>query len=112
MIKGDSQPVKVTINIKNEPVKLGDNDKLTFSVRYAPNSEQYIFQKTKEDMEYNEERKCYEFMIEPEDTKQVELIENFRNLYYDLQFEGMLNGKKIVKTLKRGMLYLTYEITN
>ena len=111
MIKGDSQPIKIDFCIDGVRTKIGDSDELYFTVKYDSEDEDYIFQKTKANMEYNEQEKCYEFMIEPEDTKDVELIEGYRNLYYDLQFSGMFDGKKIVKTLDRGILYLTYEIT-
>ncbi len=48
MIKGDSQLLRITIKINNEPVKLGDNDKITFTTKYSPEDENYIIQKGKE----------------------------------------------------------------
>ena len=112
MIKGDTQLIKIYFTVDCTPTKLGENDELYYTVKKEYDDEFYIFQKSKSDMEYNEEEQCYELCIEPEDTKDIELIDGFTNLYYDLQFVGTYNGKNITKTLDRGTLYLTYDITN
>ena len=106
MVRGDTKFLTFTrINADNESI-LEKADAIYFTVKAAPvtvNSEEYVIQKTIEDMDFDEETGKYSFTIEPEDTDEL----NWTTFKWDLQ----VNHGGIKKTVASGNLVITPEVT-
>ena len=79
-------------------------DKIFFSVKNKPEQSEVVFQKTIDDMEFDEEYE-YHFTIEPEDTDPLNFHDKY---YYDL--EVIDDGVKT--TISYGRFILDPEVTH
>lgn len=78
-------------------------DKIYFTVKWSPEDEDYLFQKTKDDIAFDTNTYEYSIQIAPEDTNKLE----YGDYVYDI--EVIKNGEK--RTIARGTYRITWEST-
>lgn len=104
--KGDTFEFCFQRKNKNKEVITTKPDKMYFSVKEDINSKDVLFQKRLSDstISYNEETYYYNITIDPSDTDNL----NLGDYYYDIE---IIDNNK-VKTIKKGIISLTYQITD
>lgn len=102
IIRGDTKKCKFQRKDAEGHAILTIADKIYFTVKKNNTTLEPIFQKTIDDMTFDESG-YYHFTIEPEDTNNLD----YGNYYYDI--ERIYEGDK--KTISRGQFKVDYEIT-
>lgn len=106
MTKGDTATYHFHREDAEGKVIVAKADKVYFTVKKysAVKDTPIIFQKTIEDMDFNENNHEYQFTINPEDTDEM----NHREQYiYDLE----VIANDIKTTIAKGRFVLSFEVT-
>lgn len=94
-----------------DEIRLTNQGKITFTVRDKIDGEE-IFHKIITDSDYNVSEGCYEFVIEPEDTKNINLDGREKIDYrYDYELNDYTNNVNMIATIDKGLFTITYDIT-
>lgn len=102
MIRGDTTPLMFQRKDSNGDVIKLRADKIYFTVKKSDLPNEVLFQKTIEDMTFDEDG-TYHFVIQPEDTNNLE----FKNYSYDLE---VIQGD-VVSTISYGEFIIEKEVT-
>ena len=106
LTRGDTLKLKFKRQDKNTGEIIKQKaDKVYFTVKENYNLTNYVFQKSLSagTITYSEEDNCYYFIINPEDTNEL----NYMDYVYDI--EVIQNGE--VRTVTKGILKITEEVT-
>lgn len=103
IIRGDT--AKFHFHRENAEGEIIDTepDKIYFTVKNSPKDSKVMFQKTIDDMTFDEEFE-YHFTVEPEDTNHM----NFANYYYDIE----VIDEGVKTTISYGVFALLPEVTH
>lgn len=104
LIRNDSLTLKFQRLAPDGNVITDEADKLFFTVKQNNITDTVVFQKTKEDMEYDSETGTYRFTILPEDTVSLP----YGTYKYDLE---VVNGTDYKKTISIGDFNILDEVT-
>lgn len=102
IIRGDTKCFKFQRTSNGEPIET-KAEKIYFSVKNTSKNNDVIFQKTIEDMTFDENF-FYHFIIYPEDTNNLQ----YGDYVYDIEVKI---GSNYVKTISRGPFIIDYEVT-
>lgn len=102
--RGDTKALYFQRKRNDEPI-LEEIDKVYFTVKTNDDEDnkEIIFQKTKEDMTFDEDG-IYHFVINPEDTETL----NYGDYVYDLE----VKASNYTKTIDKGVFSITSEVTH
>lgn len=102
MIRGDTTPLMFQRKDNNGDVIKLRADKIYFTVKKSDLPDEVLFQKTIDDMTLDEDG-TYHFVIQPEDTNNLE----FGNYLFDLE----VIQDNVVSTISRGEFIIEFEAT-
>lgn len=117
LTRGDSLVLEFTlVDENNEEYRVSENDKLYFTVKEDYTLTEVVLQKTYGNgIRWNNSTDVYEIELEAEDTNELP----FCRLVYDIELiigvpldEEGLEIKRYTKTLIKGVLELTEEVTH
>lgn len=109
LTRGDTQIITFDIVDDNGNIYLlKPLDKIYFTVKVSAKDKDFVFQKTYGNgISYNEDLKCYEILIKPEDSSDLQ-----RNSFvFDIEIIVASYPENIVQTLKYGTIGFSDEIT-
>ena len=102
MIRGDTTPLMFQRKDNNGDVIKLRADKIYFTVKKSDLPDEVLFQKTIDDMTLDEDG-TYHFVIQPEDTNNLE----FGNYMFDLE----VIQDNVVSTISTGVFAIKKEVT-
>ena len=102
LTRGDSKALYFRRMSKGQPI-LTEANKVYFTVKKNYDIEEALFQKTKDDMTFDEEG-YYHFTINPEDTNNLD--------YGDYVYDIEVKTANYTKTISKGTLSITKEVTH
>lgn len=104
LIRNDSLTLKFQRIAADGNVITEEADKIFFTVKQNNTTPTVVFQKTKQDMEFDTETGTYRFTILPEDTVNLP----YGTYKYDLE---VVNGTDYKKTISIGDFIIEDEVT-
>lgn len=111
LVRGDSSTISFTILGENGKDYIADeSDKLYFTVKEDVEQTDALLQLTLENQGiiYNTETKEYEIKIAPDDTNNLP----FSRFVYDIELVIIRDDRRLVKTLVKGCLTISEEVTH
>lgn len=104
--RGDTEKFKFQRKDENDKPILTKADEVYFTVKVSDITDKVVFQKRLSDdtITFTDDG-YYHFTIEPKDTNNL----NYGTYYFDIEVK--LNTDNYVKTIKKGNLEITKEIT-
>lgn len=110
--RGDTLRLKMKYMKKDKtPIVLSNESYIKFTVKDTIDG-QRLFQKKITIENYDDVEECYIFIIQPDDTKNVNLQGLDKVDYlYDFELTDNSNGENIVRTLNKGKFTIKYDIT-